>query len=136
MSDQERDLLKYKRWFFAAAVYNVVWGVAVILDPVTPFRLFGAEAPNYPSLFQAIGMMVMVFAYGYWLIAKDPIRYAPYVWIGLMGKIFGPIGFVYAASKGELPWTFGITILTNDIIWWPAFIAFARKYASRPLDPA
>lgn len=136
MSDQERDLLKYKRWFFAAAVYNVVWGVAVILDPVTPFRLFGAEAPNYPSLFQCIGMMVMVFAYGYWLIAKDPIRYAPYVWIGLMGKIFGPIGFIYAASKGELPWTFGITILTNDLLWWPAFIGFARKYASRPLDPA
>lgn len=117
----------------AAAIYNLVWGVAVIIAPTAPFVLLGLETPNYPSLFQCIGMMVMVFGYGYWLIAKDPERFAPYVWIGLAGKIFGPIGFLYAASKGELPWTFGLTIITNDLIWWPVFISFALKVAGHPL---
>lgn len=127
-------LERYRKWFYAATIYNLIWGVAVILDPVTPFRLFGAEPPNYPSLFQCIGMMVMVFAFGYYLIARDPLRYAAYVWIGLAGKIFGPIGFVYAATKGELPWAFGWTILTNDLLWWPAFIGFAKTYAMRPFE--
>lgn len=122
----------YQRWFYAAAIYNFIWGAAIILDPVTPFKLFGAEPPNYPSLFQCIGMMVMVFGYGYWLIARQPERFAHYAWIGLLGKVFGPIGFVFAASRGELPWTFGWTILTNDLIWWPVFIMFCLKYAPKP----
>lgn len=128
-----KNPLSYQRWFMAAAIYNLVWGVAVIIAPTAPFVLLGLETPNYPSLFQCIGMMVMVFGYGYWLIAKDPERFAPYVWIGLAGKIFGPIGFLYAASKGELPWTFGLTIITNDLIWWPVFISFALKVAGHPL---
>jgi small multidrug resistance pump len=127
---QDAKLETYRRWFLAAAVYNVAWGVLVILAPNALFQVLGMPVPNYPSLFQAIGMMVMVYALGYWLIWKDPVRFGPFVWIGLLGKIFGPIGFFYSALRGELPWVFGLTILTNDLMWWPAFIGFARKYGS------
>lgn len=119
----------------AAALYNLIWGTATILFPNAYFQALGMEIPNYPSLFQAIGMIVMVYGLGYYLIAKQPERYASFVWIGLLGKIFGPIGFIFGAIKGELPWAFGIVNITNDLIWLPVFILFARNYAMQPFGP-
>lgn len=123
----------YRRWFYAAAAYNVVWGVMAILAPVWFFRVVGMEAPNYPFLFQCIGMMVLVYALGYYYIGKDPERYGAFVWIGLLGKTFGPIGFVGGYLQGQIPLTFGINILFNDLIWWPVFWSFALRYARNPL---
>lgn len=121
----------YRRWFYAATIYNLVWGLVAILFPVPLFAALGVTPPNYPSLFQCIGMMVLVYAGGYYLLAKDPIRYAPFIWIAIAGKTFGPIGFVYAAGIGELPWIFGLNLITNDLIWWPVFWMFALRYARK-----
>lgn len=50
------------RWIlWAAAVYNLTWGAGVILFPTLPFEWVGMEPPNYPSLWQCIGMIVGVF---------------------------------------------------------------------------
>ena len=116
---------RYKPWFYAAALYNALWGAFVVLFPNAYFTILKMPQPNYPSLWQAIGMMVGVYAYGYWLIARDPVRYGQFVYIGLFGKLFGPIGFLIAALQGTLPWSFGWVNVTNDLIWLPAFIAFA-----------
>lgn len=125
----DRSLRKFRAWFLAAAVYNVCWGLAAILFPHAIFDLTGMARSNYPSLFQCIGMMVLTFSLGYLLMARDPVRYASFVWIGLAGKTFGPIGFFIAATNRELSWSFGWTILFNDIVWHPVFWAFALKYA-------
>lgn len=123
----------FRAWFYAAAVYNAVWGTWIVLFPLSFFRLLGLPEPNYVGIWQSVGMMVQVYAIGYWMIARDPKRYAGLVWIGLIGKTFGPIGFLFTALRGELPWKFGVTILTNDLIWWPAFWMFALKYAVQPM---
>ncbi len=114
----------YRALFYAAAVYNAVWGVVMVAMPNLMFDLLGMAHPNYPSLFQCIGMMVGVYAIGYWLIARDPIRYAAFAWIGLLGKVFGPMGLAMSALNGELPWRFGWICLTNDLIWWIPFVMF------------
>jgi len=49
--------------------------------------------------------------------------------IGLLGKVLGPIGFLWSVSTGQLPLIFGWTILTNDLIWWPAFGLYLREAA-------
>src|SRR5947209_2120981 len=93
----------YRHWFFAAAIYNVLWGGFVGLAPLQFFRILGI-APFQPvAIFQCIGMMVGVYGYGYYLIARDPERYAAFVWVGLAGKMLGPIGFIYSAARGEMP---------------------------------
>jgi small multidrug resistance pump len=129
-------MLAYRRWFYAAALYNFVWGTWVILFPLSFFRVLGMQEPNYPGIWQSVGMIVQVYALGYWLIARAPKKYSVLVWVGLVGKTFGPIGFLFSALKGDLPWRFGLTILTNDLIWWPAFWMFALKYAVEPLKEA
>jgi hypothetical protein len=118
-------LQRYRPWFYAAAVYNFVWGTVVVVFPDLIFRVLGMPASNYPVLMQCVGMVVGVYAIGYWLIAVDPERFGPFVFVGLAGKVLGPIGFVYAALQGKLPWAFGWVNVTNDLIWLPAFIPFA-----------
>jgi hypothetical protein len=119
----------YRRWFYAAAIYNAAWGTAVVLFPGVLLRLADVDATGARPLAQVIGMMVGVFAYGYYLLAREPERYAGLIWIALAGKTFGPIGFVYSAAIGTLPWTFGWICVFNDVIWWPVFWLFALKHA-------
>jgi hypothetical protein len=123
----------FRVWFYAAAIYNAMWGIAMMLAPRQLIEFLGLEPLVYPQLLQVIGMMVGVFGYGYYLLARDPIRYCGFIWIGIGGKLFGVIGFLFYALGGHLPWSFGWTVLTNDAIWLPAFLVFAFRYARRPL---
>ncbi|MEM8680756.1 MAG: SelL-related redox protein, partial [Planctomycetota bacterium] len=71
--------------------------------------------------------------------AWDPFRHWPIVLVGFLGKIFGPIGFVGAILQDRLPAAFGVTILTNDLIWWVPFGAILwqafRDFSARQLQP-
>lgn len=117
------------RVLYAAAVYNVAWGAFVVLFPVLPFRVAGMEPPNYPALVQCLGMIVGVYGVGYALAARDPFTLWPLVLVGLLGKVLGPIGFLYAATIGEFPWRIGVTIITNDLVWWLPFVAILLQAA-------
>jgi len=125
------DLRTYRAWFYAAAIYNVVWGSVVMLFPGTFLRIAGMEGPGAVPLVQVIGMMVGVYAFGYYLLAREPRRYAGFIWIALAGKTLGPLGFVYSAATGALPWSFGWICVFNDIVWWPVFWRFALTDARR-----
>ena len=118
-----------------AAVYNLAWGAFVVLFPRVPFGWLGIDQPNYPSIVQCLGMVIGVYGIGYWIAARDAATHWPIVLVGLLGKIFGPIGFVYTAWRGDLPWSMGATILTNDLAWWIPFTAIlvhaARIHESR-----
>jgi hypothetical protein len=110
-----------RSWLLAAALYNLLWGAFIVLFPDALFTWSGMELPRYPQIWQCVGMIVGVYGVGYWLAARDPLRHWPIVLVGLLGKVLGPIGFLDAAMSGSLPWAFGWTILSNDLLWWPAF---------------
>lgn len=77
--------------------------------------------PNYPGIWQSVGMIVGVYGLGYYIAAFDPVRHYPIVLVGFLGKLFGPVGLVLYAWKGELPWAFGWVNVTNDLIWLVPF---------------
>ena len=105
-----------------AGVYNVAWGAVVVLFPRAPFGWAGLEPPDrYIEIWQCLGMVVGVYGIGYLIAARDPLRHWPIVLVGLLGKVLGPIGFLNAAVRGDLPWAFGWVNLTNDLIWWAPF---------------
>lgn len=119
----------------AAALYNLLWGAWVVLFPMHWFDLTGIPHPNYPGIWQCVGMIVGVYGIGYWLAARDFVRHWPIILVGFLGKIFGPIGFVQSAVTGALPLSWGWMILTNDLIWWVPFAAMlymAFKFHSDP----
>jgi len=122
-------LSRYRPWLYAATAYNLIWGSVGVLFPQAFFQLVRMDAPNYLPLWQVIGMFVLVYAPAYWWAARHPWRHRHLVLIGLLGKLLGPIGFLWALVGGQLPLAFGWTILTNDLIWWPAFVLFLRDAA-------
>jgi hypothetical protein len=118
-------------WLRAAGVYNLTWGATVIAFPHLLFDLCGLARPNYPEIWQCVGMIVGVYGVGYLIAANDPRRHWPIVLVGLLGKVFGPIGFAKALVDGTFPPAFGLTILTNDLIWWAPFGLILRDAARR-----
>jgi peroxiredoxin len=119
----------------AAALYNVAWGAFVVLFPLLPFQWAGMPAPNYPELWQCIGMIVGVYGVAYAIAAFDPYRHWPVVLAGLLGKVLGPVGFLNAASNARLPWQSGWVVVLNDLIWWIPFslilLGAHRSYVCR-----
>lgn len=105
----------------AAGIYNIIFGITAVAIPNWFFTTAGMPAPTYPFLWQCIGMIVGVYGLGYLAAARAPLRHWPIVMVGFLGKIFGPIGFLDAATRGNIDWSFGYLILTNDLIWWIPF---------------
>jgi len=118
-----------RRWLLAAGVYNLAWGALIIAWPDMLFEFSGAERINYPEIWQCVGMIVGVYGIGYLIAAGDSRTHWPIVLVGLLGKIFGPIGFVVALLSGTFPPLFGLTILTNDLLWWTPFAMILRDAA-------
>ena len=104
-----------------AGVYNILFGLWVLGMPGAWFSISGMEQPRYPFLWQCIGMIVGVYGVGYLAASSAPLKHWPIVLVGFLGKVFGPIGFVFAASQGDLPWQAGWMILFNDLIWLVPF---------------
>lgn len=129
MSVNQPNLNRYRPWFYAAALYNLVWGAINVLFPFLFFDLVGMTRPSYAALWQVVGMFVLVYAPAYWWAGRFPERHYHLIIIGLAGKMLGPIGFVWSVGTDQLPLVFGWTLLTNDLVWWPAFIAYLREIA-------
>ncbi len=124
MDDVKRT--RYTKWLRAAAAYNVAWGATNVLFPGRVFRVLGMRNPEPPAAWQTVGMMVGVYAPAYWWASKDPVQHSHLVAVGLLGKLLGPAGFMWAVTTGRLPLRFGLTLLTNDVMWWPVFAAIVR----------
>jgi peroxiredoxin len=107
----------------AAGIYNLAWGGLTVAFPDWLFSLTGMEPPRYPFIWQCVGMIVGVYGIGYLAAAGDPVRHWPIVLVGFLGKIFGPLGYVMGVLQGTVPPAFGVTLPTNDLIWWIPFAA-------------
>jgi hypothetical protein len=110
-----------------AAIYNLLWGAWVVLFPQHFFKVLGMAPTNYLMIWQGMGMVIGVYGVGYWLAAYNPLRHWPIVLVGLLGKIFGPIGFFINYWSGAVPFNFFYILLTNDFVWWVPFALIVRQ---------
>lgn len=112
---------------YLAAGYNLLWGSWVVLFPFSGFDAMDIPRPLYPAIWQCVGMIVGVYGVGYAIAATNPVRHWPMVLVGLLGKVLGPVGFVWqAVILGNLPLTFGYFLIFNDLVWWVPFVLILR----------
>lgn len=125
MSTSKKFPVSLKRWLLAAALYNALFGLYTLIWPRHYFQWsgLGDNAPYPEALWPCIGMIVAVYGLGYAIAALDPLRHWPIILVGFLGKVLGPLGFLDAVMRGLLPAKFGWILLSNDLVWWPSFIA-------------
>ena len=121
MSDRQRFCEWSRVILRLAGIYNLVWGAIVIAAPSPCFA--GSGWKNR-------GILPFGSASAWWSVSMEldtglrrltRFRHWPIVLVGLIGKVLGPIGFVWAAWTEQLPWAWGLICLTNDLIWWVPF---------------
>lgn len=74
-------------------------------------------------------MIVGVYGIGYLVAAGNSRKHWLIVLVGLLGKVFGSIRFVVTLLSGTFPPLFGLTILTNDLVWWIPFVMILQDAA-------
>lgn len=111
----------HSKWLWIAAWYNLGFGYWVVIFPSQAFELFSMEVPPYLFIWQSVGMIVGVYGIGYGVAAFNEVKHWAIVLVGWLGKIFGPIGFVYTFMIGEIDLAFGTILIFNDLIWYPSF---------------
>jgi len=110
--------------FALAGAYNLAWGAYSMADPQWLFRYAGMPLSNYPEIFACLGMVVGVYGFLYWQVARDPERGIPIAAVGLLGKVLGPIGLAQLIYSGAWPMRSVILCVTNDFIWWIPFALY------------
>ena len=110
--------------FCVAGAYNILWGLYSALDPQWLFRFSGLPLQNHPQIFACLGMVVGIYGFLYWEVARVPERGARIAAVGLLGKVLGPIGLIHLIASGAWPPKSAVLCLTNDFIWWIPFAIY------------
>ena len=110
--------------FALAGLYNLAWGAYSALDPQWLFRYAGMPLSNTPEIFACLAMVVGIYGFLYWQVARDPERGAPIAAVGLLGKVLGPIGLAQLIYTGAWPLKAIVLCITNDFIWWIPFVLY------------
>jgi hypothetical protein len=121
----DRSLRHFRLWLYAAAAYNLAWGALHVVRPSFLPGALGLESVDV-LVWQVLGLFVGVYAPAYFWAARHPDRHAHIVAIGVIGKIAGPLGFIWAVTADALPLGFALVVVTNDLIWLPAFCLYLR----------
>ncbi|HEU4400789.1 MAG TPA: hypothetical protein VFT43_01665 [Candidatus Polarisedimenticolia bacterium] len=114
----------YRLLFALAAVYNLAFAAWAIGWPRSFFGLLAIDPPRYPAIWQCLGMVVGVYGLGYAYAARRLDRAFPFIALGLLGKVLGPVGWVATVHSGEWPIRTFTLILFNDVVWWLPFGLF------------
>ncbi len=101
----------WRALFRVAAAFNFVVGALGMLSPEATIDA------------RIIGVLVFCFGIVYWQVAREPLRYAPILWAGVIGKlgVVGLLGPTVIGSEGD---TVIVAILALDALFAIAFLAF------------
>jgi len=115
--------------FAVAGAYNLAWGAYAAIDPQWLFRFAEMPLSNHPEIFACLGMVVGIYGFLYWEVARKPEQGFAIAAVGLLGKVLGPIGLAQLLWSGTWPVKSIVLCITNDFIWWIPFAVYLRDAA-------
>jgi len=111
--------------FAAAAIFNILVGLGILFayDLVGPWLGF----PPQPAVWiHIIALVVLVFGYAYWRVARDPARFREYVVLGILGKLSFVVA-IYAHFFNGTATTALAVLVTADLLFAALFAAYLKK---------
>jgi hypothetical protein len=102
------------RWFFyAAAAFNFLIGV--------PGMIAAGDSNQ-----RIVGLLVACFGIVYALVARDPARFGPSLWAGVVGKVGVVAILAPSVIAGSAPPGLGL-ILAGDALFTLGFLVYLLK---------
>lgn len=103
--------------FFSAACFNVLAGLPFLVAMRPMAELMGLQITPTSTLFIQITMgLVVIFGWAYWMIGRDPVRYRPYIVLGVILKIL-VVSVIYSHwLAGNIPWPLPV-LASGDIVY-------------------
>lgn len=121
-----RPLLRF------AAVFNLMAGTILLFFYEAP-SIGGADAQTAPTLHvHLIGIVVLLFGFGYWRTAVRPFRNRDLFFVCATGKLAGAALGIWYAVSGTYPTDGLVNLLLSDTVWLPPFaVILSRLYRVR-----
>lgn len=113
--------------FWAAAAYNWLVGLPMLLAPALLLQMMGAAAPADLSFHRISGALIVCFGGLYAFIAEDPKRYRPLAWLGVAGKL-GVVALSAQALMAGLTDLSSFSVALGDLAFVVAFVVFLFTY--------
>jgi len=109
------------------AVFNVLAGLTMIFGYHECYKIIGMNKPDISFPLQLVGILVALFGWGYYMVARHPLENRNVLLLGFWSKALGScLGFYYVLS-GQLPWRFVPVFFFADIIYLPPFAMILRR---------
>ena len=117
-----------RKLFGTAALFNcaVAAGLIALRQPLLPLlRLDPVEGSNV--VFADIsGVMIAVFAYAYWRVAQDAVRYRPFIELSVLGKLLAALTVTLCWIGGHASWQL-VALASSDLVFAGLFVDYLRR---------
>ncbi len=104
-------------FFWAATVFNFLIGAAGMLSPAATIDA------------RIVGLLVFGFGVVYLQVARDPLRFAPVLWAGVLGKL-GVVGLLGPQAFGSEGNPAVAAVLVGDALFALGFLVFLFSSAN------
>ena len=101
----------WRSFFWVATAFNMLVGIGAMLSPEASIDA------------RIVGLLVFSFGVVYLQVARDPLRYAPVLWAGVLGKL-GVVGLLGPGALGEGGNPLIGVIVIGDALFALGFLAF------------
>lgn len=101
----------WRLFFWLATAFNFLIGLVTMLSPESTVDA------------RTVGLLVFCFGVIYLLVARDPMRFAPTLWAGVIGKV-GVVALLGPEAFGEAGEALVAGVLVLDGIFALGFLAF------------
>ena len=121
--------------FGTAAVFNLLVGLNLVLLRYwirSPSLHLDPIAGTNLVLANLAGLLVISFGYAYARVAADPVKFRPYIHLGVIGKLLAVAGTVWPWWIGAVPPSFPAPAII-DLIYALLFLDFLRRTNPRSL---
>lgn len=115
--------------FYIAGAYDALLGAAFLLFGSRIFQLFDVTPPNHQGYVQFPAMLLIIFGFVFFRIARDPVAHRDLIGYGIALKAaYCGLVFWYQATDGVpamwIPWAW------MDLVFLALFVVARRSRAS------
>ncbi len=111
----------WRIFFWAAAIYNFLIGLSGMITPQATVDA------------RIVGLLLFAMGIVYFLVARDPLRYAQALWAGVISKV-GVVALLAPEAFGPSGNPLIAGILIGDALFALGFLAFLFKNSNEAVN--